>query len=210
LIRATVRLICRIYFRAEIRGLEKVPKTGPCVLAANHGCFLDPFFLGAFSPRYVYYIMALIYYRSFAHPMFRFFRTMPVDQSAGSLKALRAGTTILAKGDTLGIFPEGRVNDDGRLQKPQTGVVFLAKQSGATVVPVAIKGNREALPRGQWFPAPKKITLIVGTPFTVDRKASKKELAEQTDSLMEELAKLLELPPPPKCAGDDVDANNPT
>lgn len=200
LIRGVARLLTRVYFRAEIKGLEKIPRKGPVIIAANHACFLDPIFLGAFSPRYAYYIMARSYYRTPAHPVFRFFRTVPVELGEGNLKALRVGVNILKRGDALGIFPEGRVSDDGQLQRPQTGALFLARQSGATVVPVAIKGNHAAMPRQAKFPLPRKVTLLVGEPFKVSPKATKAEMLERADRLMAELAELLELPAPPSAA----------
>jgi 1-acyl-sn-glycerol-3-phosphate acyltransferase len=96
------------------------------------------------------------------------------------------------------MFPEGHVSDDGKLQEPKSGALFLAQRGGATVVPVAIKGNTVAFPRWYTFPRPRKITVIITEPFTIPKDASREEVAAATDRVMEQIAKALELPPPPK------------
>jgi 1-acyl-sn-glycerol-3-phosphate acyltransferase len=65
-------------------------------------------------------------------------------------------------------------------------------------VPVAIKGNTAAFPRWYKFPRPRKITVIVTEPFTIPKDASREEVAAATDRVMEQIAKVLGVPPPPK------------
>ena len=196
-LRFSSRTIFKILFRYEVIGAENIPATGPVVLCANHASFIDPLLLGCSTQRLVQYIMYASYYRSFAHPVFRFLRCIPVDERGGTA-ALKAGMRSLKQGACVGIFPEGRVSADGNLQPPQGGVLFLAQRSGAPVVPVALKGNHAAFPRGAWFPRPKKITVIYGKPFTVGKDISREAMADITDKMMADLAEKLELPPPPK------------
>ena len=196
-LRFSSRTVFKILFRYEVIGAENIPTTGPVVLCANHASFIDPLLLGCSTKRIVQYIMYASYYRSFAHPVFRFLRCIPVDERGGTA-ALKAGMRSLKQGACVGIFPEGRVSADGNLQPPQGGVLFLAQRSGAPVVPVALKGNHAAFPRGAWFPRLKKITVIYGKPFTVGKDISRDEMAEITDKMMADLAEKLELPPPPK------------
>jgi 1-acyl-sn-glycerol-3-phosphate acyltransferase len=82
------------------------------------------------------------------------------------------------------------------LQPPMGGALFLAQRSGATVVPIALKGNAAAFGRKHWFPRPRKITVIIGEPFQLGPDTSKEEMAQRTEQLMINLAKMLELPPP--------------
>jgi len=201
LLRTVFRLLARVWFRYEVIGVEKIPMTGPVILAANHASFIDPLLLGSSTDRIVQWTMYASYYRSLAHPIFRFLRCIPVDENS-TLAALKANIRSLEQGACMGIFPEGHVSDDGRLQPAEAGALFLAQRSGATVVPVAIKGNWEAFPRHAWFARPRKISCIVGEPFTVGKELSRKELAARADQLMADLAKILGVhPPPPPGAG---------
>ncbi|HEY3319139.1 MAG TPA: MFS transporter [Planctomycetota bacterium] len=183
-------LVIKLFFRYEVKGAENLPKTGPAILAANHASFIDPILLGCATSRIVQYTMYASYYRSFAHPLFRFLRCIPVDEQS-TLAALKANVRSLQRGACIGIFPEGHVSDDGRLQPAQGGALFLAQRSGAPVVPVAIKGNYQALPRGAWIPRPAKITVIVGTPFTVDKDLSREQVAERAQQMMVDIASAL-------------------
>lgn len=197
-------LICKLYFRMRMVGLEKIPATGPVVLAANHGSFLDPFWLGSGINRYVQYIMHASYYNSIAHPFFRMLMTIPVDDKS-QIRALKAGAEALKEGICVAMFPEGHVSDDGKLQKPKSGALFLAQRSGAVVIPVAVIGNTRSFARWHRIPRPFQITLQVGDPFTVPKDASRKEVAELTDKVMSDLARMLGEAPPPKCADDVPD-----
>jgi 1-acyl-sn-glycerol-3-phosphate acyltransferase len=198
-LRWTSKMMFKVFFRYEVIGAENIPASGPVIVAANHASFLDPLFLGCGMKRIVQYIMYSSYYRSLAHPIFRFLRTVPVDEK-GPLAALKAGKRSLDKGAVVGIFPEGRVAPDGILQEPQGGFVFLAQRSGAPIVPVAIKGNYDAFPRRAWLPRFKKVTIIVGKPIPVSKNLSKHETAEMVDRLMGEIAAMLGVPPPPRTA----------
>ncbi|HYG75304.1 MAG TPA: MFS transporter [Planctomycetota bacterium] len=191
------RFLLKVMFRVEVIGAEKVPATGPVILAANHASFIDPILLGCANERMVQWIMYSSYYRSFGHPIFRFLRCIPVDETGGTA-ALKAGMRSLKQNAVIGIFPEGRVSADGKLQPAQGGALFLAQRSGATVVPVALKGNHAALPRGAWFPRFSKIKVIYGEPFTVSKELSREQMGEVANKLMVDLAGMLELDPPPK------------
>ncbi len=196
--RGLARLLLRIIFRYEIVGAENIPESGPVILAANHASFIDPLFLGCATRRVVQYTMYASYYRSFAHPFFRLVRCISVDE-ANTLAALKANVRALGRGACVGIFPEGRVSLDGNLTAPQGGTLFLAQRSGALVVPVAIKGNYNALPRHAWIPRFfSKVTVIIGKPITVPKDASREQTEALTYELMQKIADTLGQPPPPK------------
>ena len=61
-------------------------------------------------------------------------------------------------------------------------------------------GNYAAFPRHAWIPRFSKVKLIVGDPFIVPKDISKKQYAEISDQMMEDLAKKLGLEPPPRTA----------
>ena len=199
LLRALARVILKAFFRYEPIDARNVPETGGVVLAANHASFLDPLLMGCGTGRVIQYVIYSSYYRSFAHPLFRFLRCIPMDES-DQLGALKTGVRSLKLGACIGIFPEGKVSADGKLSPPMRGALFLAQQSGAAVVPVALKGNYGALPRGAWIPRAVKVTPIYGKPFALAKDLSRKGSAELTDQLMAGLALKLELEPPPKTA----------
>lgn len=197
LARWLLRRLLKLFFRYEVVGGEHIPAGGPVILAANHASFLDPIFLGCCTERVVQYTMHADYYRSFAHPVFRFLRCISVDEKS-TLAALKANVRSLGAGACVGVFPEGHVSDDGRLQPAKEGALFLAQHSGAPIVPVALKGNSAILPRGARLPRCAKLKVLIGEPFFVAKDASREELAVLSEKLMATLAAALELEPPSK------------
>ena len=68
--------------------------------------------------------------------------SVSIEKTGGDLKkALSESVTALKNHNTLWIYPEGMKSPDGKLQKGKRGVVFLHKETGAPIVPVAIIGN---------------------------------------------------------------------
>lgn len=137
------------YFPHRKVNPELVPPKGPLIAAANHASFLDGWFLVHGFPRYP--LRMLI-----NDPWFRrsvlwklFFQqqaTLPVvaeDPVGTIVKVVRA----LERGDLIGIFPEGRISKDGKVQRGHLGFAWAAALSGVPVVPCGIWGNFEALPR---------------------------------------------------------------
>ena len=70
---------------------------------------------------------------------------------------------ILDRGDPVLMFPEGTRIRPGSLAKPKRGVGRLALETGATVVPVAIRGT-EAIRKGILI-RPHKIRVRIGAPL---------------------------------------------
>jgi acyl-[acyl-carrier-protein]-phospholipid O-acyltransferase/long-chain-fatty-acid--[acyl-carrier-protein] ligase len=111
--------------------------------------------------------------RWWVKPFLKLTRAMPLDPTKPM--ATRALINAVRGGDTLIIFPEGRITVTGSLMKVYDGAGLIADKSGAMVVPVRLKGP-EATPlsrldrtqvRRRWFP---KITVTVLEPvaLTVD------------------------------------------
>jgi 1-acyl-sn-glycerol-3-phosphate acyltransferase len=72
---------------------------------------------------------------------------------------------ILAQGDGILVFPEGRLGDrEGRLHHPlKRGTVLYALKSGVPITPVAIVGSQDLFWR-------KRLTLRFGSPLPVPRQ----------------------------------------
>jgi 1-acyl-sn-glycerol-3-phosphate acyltransferase len=155
------------YWRLRLEGaVDAVPAHGPLIVASNHASVLDPWFLGMAFPRLIRYVIDdEWYYRSPAWTaVFRAFGTEPVR--AGLPEAtVGAVCTILARGEVAGIFPEGSISRDGRLQRFRPGLAWIAARSGVPVIPVGIRGSFASLPRHRRFPRPVPVTVHVGDPI---------------------------------------------
>ena len=82
---------------------------------------------------------------------------LPVRRSGdGNYDALLAAAgPALAAGRTVVIYPEGTRSTDGRIAEFRSGAIRLARDCGVPIVPVAVLGTADVLPKGgQLLPRP--------------------------------------------------------
>jgi len=147
-------------FRPWAEGTGNVPRQGPAILASNHLSFSDHFFAPLPLPRKVVFLAKSEYFTGrglkglISKAFFSGMGQIPVDRTGGaaSERALRTGLRVLARGELLGIYPEGTRTPDGRLYRGKTGVARLALEGRAPVIPTAMVGGFEFQPPGRVLP----------------------------------------------------------
>ena len=162
--------------RLRWRGAERVPQSGPAIIAANHQSFYDPVLIGIAVPRRIVYMALARYFGGrVLGPLMQFCEALPVDESGSVPNAYRGMLKALRGRRLCGIFPEGRRTTDGRPRSPRPGVGALALATGAPVIPVSIRGAYHAWPPHRLLPRPGSIELLFGYPlhFPKDREASR-------------------------------------
>jgi 1-acyl-sn-glycerol-3-phosphate acyltransferase len=143
LLRFVAFVASRLVYRFRVRGDEHIPAEGPAIVACNHVSFVDAVLLMAASPRPIRFIMD---HRIFAIPLlgglFRLAKCIPIapqkEDPATYDAAFAAADAVLAEGDLLGIFPEGAITRDGRLQPFKGGIMKILERRPVPVVPVAL------------------------------------------------------------------------
>jgi 1-acyl-sn-glycerol-3-phosphate acyltransferase len=168
--KSALHVYCLLWHRLRIENREAVPGTGPVLLVANHTSYLDPPLIGIGCRRWVGYL-AQAGLAKFA-PLRWWLRQVGVtliDRNAPSKDALRLLAGCLAAGEVVGLFPEGTRSRDGAVGEFRSGVEFLVRRTGATVVPIGIDGAFRAFPRGRWLPRPTRIVVRHGEPWPAER-----------------------------------------
>ncbi len=189
-------------FRPSVTGLEHVPPSGPAILASNHLSVSDSFFLPVVVPRRVSFLAKAEYFTGrgakgrLKAGFFRGVGQIPVDRSGGKAAegAITALGQVLARGELVGIYPEGTRSPDGRLYRGKTGVARLALRTGAPVIPVAMKGTDVVQPIGRTIPRVARVEVVIGEPLDFSRYAGMENdrfvLRSVTDEIMYELMRL--------------------
>jgi 1-acyl-sn-glycerol-3-phosphate acyltransferase len=80
----------------------------------------------------------------------------------GILKRWRA---LVSEGLSLVIYAEGTRSPDGRVAKFKAGSFLLAIEAGLPVVPVAVIGTRNVMPKGRLRTEPADVKLVVHDPI---------------------------------------------
>ncbi len=182
-----LRVWARVWLRLSIQGVSNTPLNGPLLLVGNHASYLDPPLLGCGLPRPVLYLAQ----KGLAKfpPLRWWMRKVGVgliDRNAPSKDVLRFLSDALQKGACVAMFPEGTRSNDGRVAPFRSGVEFLVRRTGASVLPIGIDGAFAAYPRGAKFPRPKKCVVRVGEAWPADRVLA----PGGVDALRREVARL--------------------
>lgn len=195
------RTIYKLYCRAQWFNAERVPTSGPVIMASNHASFIDPPLVGAGLKRDINYLARDTLFR---YPgigwLLRSWNSVPVDREGGGAAGLRAILDRLLAGGGIILFPEGTRTKDGKLQPARSGIGLTVIKSNALVVPVRVFGTYEAFGRHKKFPLPFRISVKYGKPmmFAALRaeakscsKARLKEIYQQVaNEIMEAISKL--------------------
>ncbi len=166
--------------RFRVTGRKNVPRTGAVILASNHISDADPLLIGAATLRPTGYMAKReLWQIGWLAPILDLVGSFPVDPGAPDRAALRKSEGILARGEALVVFPEGRIAPDGQLAALLPGVLQLALKSGATIVPVGLAGAGQIVPYGELVPRPTmgRVRVHYGAPIELDdlRELPKRE-----------------------------------
>jgi len=210
-LRWVMRTLTRVYlvglFRVE--GAENVPRTGAMIVCPNHFGTLDPPMVPAFLPRGDSWNMAKSEYfkKAWMRWLFTAYQAFPVVRHTADRVALRRSFDLLTAGQVLIMYPEGTRVEAGVLSKPEPGAGFIAQKADCPVLPVAVTGTRECLPKGKLWPRRVPVTVRFGKPFMVrQRRASGDRVSheEAADAIMLKIAELL--PADKRGAYSDLDS----
>src|SRR6185436_2860315 len=78
---------------------------------------------------------------------------------------LRQWRALVSDGLSLIIYAEGTRSRDGRVGRFKGGSFLLAIQAGLPIVPVAVIGTRQVMPKGRLRTEPADVTLVVHDPI---------------------------------------------
>ena len=131
------------YLRLTRTGREWIPSEGPVLIVANHRSFLDPFLIGTMlrAGRPLNFMGKA---ELFARPRAGWYVSrcgcFPVRRGESDPEAMETARRVLEGGGVLVIFPEGTRLRAGGLGDPRRGAFRMAIETGATVVPMCVRG----------------------------------------------------------------------
>lgn len=189
--------IVKLIWIKKIEGIENIPKTGSCIVAANHSSYFDFISLIAVLPRRVYFLAGEVFFKKWWwYPLVKLTGQIMVDRkNSNKEEVYKKVFFVLEGGNILGIFPEGTRSADGKIGKTFTGVAKFAIKSKLPVVPVGITGAYEVMSRyDKWPKLKKNIEIKIGKPIYFEGHHEKTDneiiLREITDKIMEKIKNL--------------------
>jgi long-chain acyl-CoA synthetase len=182
LVSRLIQVIALDRFDLHVRGLEKLPRSGPYIISSNHESYLDPAILASVLPPPVFdRVFAVgtseIFGQGFMLRLARSLRTVVVDPDANLIPAMRAGAFGLRQGRPLIFYPEGERSIDGTPRIFKKGAAILSVHLQVPIVPVAIEGFYEAWPRNRPFQGFKPLKIVFGDPILPPPQSEASEAA---------------------------------
>lgn len=139
-VRKLVQVFYRALYRVRVIGLERLPRSGPTIIAANHISMHDPVILSAFLNHPICFMAKEELFRvPFVSWLIKRCGAFPVSRNRVGIAAIRHSMRLLSAGRVVGIFPEGTRNPRGLPLEAKPGVGFIAtKVPDVCIVPMAI------------------------------------------------------------------------
>lgn len=150
------------------KNLQPPKKDQPYIYMFNHCSMFDQFMIGAYVEHYLTAVAAV---EIFKYPLWghvlRKYGIIPIHRKKlkKALNSLSLAEDKLRQGDSLIIAPEGTRTINGELGLFKKGPFHLAKNSGATIIPVGLVGAFEAKNKTDWRIRPGRLTIIFGKPI---------------------------------------------
>jgi len=204
---STIKGLTRLLCRVDDGQLSRVPNQGPLLIVSNHINFLEvPLLYTHLQPRQVTgFAKAETWDNPAMGFLFDRWQAIPLRRGEVDINAMRLALNALREGKILAVAPEGTRSGHGHLGRGHPGVVMIALQSGAPLLPIVYYGN-EHFKRNLSHLQRTDFRINVGNPFLLDSrgvKVSRQVRRQMTDEIMYQLATLL----PPANRGYYSDLN---
>ncbi|MBI5555595.1 MAG: MFS transporter [Elusimicrobia bacterium] len=188
IVRMILKILMKLFFNFKVTGRKNVPYAKKIIFAGNHTSLIDGVALMCAFPDKIYFLAAdSLFKRKFLGWCAKQLGYLPVKRGGLNKDSIKESVKIMNEGYSIGIFPEGRITEDGRLVAGKAGVALIAKLTGAKIVPFALEGAFEAWPLGEKYPKRFPVELRFGEPIV---PGENKELEALTAEIMKDIGQI--------------------
>jgi 1-acyl-sn-glycerol-3-phosphate acyltransferase len=192
-----LRIVTGLIAKVEIDGLEKIPRSGGCVIAGNHIGRLEVLLFYVVLRRSDVIMIAAEKYQKYA--IFRWLArqldVVFVDRYNADMRTVREVLKRLKKGMAFAVAPEGTRSKTASLQPARPGTAYIASKAGVPIFPVGITGTEDRLVKENLKRLRRtRVYARVGEPFMVPplpREDRDGALEAYTNEIMCRIAALL-------------------
>ena len=176
--------------RVVVHGRDRIPTDRPCIFMANHVSNLDPPVLLPLIPGHTSVLLKSSLMRiPILGTAMRMGKFVPVERGStqeAARRSVNAAAEAVRSGLHLVVFPEGTRSRDGRLAAFKKGPFFLAEQTHAPIIPVAIAGTEQLLRKGSNSIHPGTVSLTYLPLIDPKNFATREALMDAVHTAMEQ------------------------
>ncbi|GAB4328402.1 MAG: hypothetical protein Kow0010_12320 [Dehalococcoidia bacterium] len=175
----------RMLYGLEVRGQERLDgNEGPFLVVCNHNMHMDSWIVLWSLPPHVRYNIGIAaaasdifgnrlrgFLASFLGNAFPF-----TNAGAGVRQSLEHIAELLEEGESVLLYPEGKLTVCGPMQPFGNGASWVAVRTGVQVLPLRIDVLRPGFREGKWLPNPRaRVRMNIGEPFRIAAGTSYEE-----------------------------------
>jgi 1-acyl-sn-glycerol-3-phosphate acyltransferase len=190
-----LRFVAKACLNISTEGMENFPKTGPLIVVINHLGDADAVSIVSQFPRPPDALGKIeLYDFPILGRLMHWYGVIWLHRGRPDKRALRSALDGLAEGRVIVIAPEGRYSLTGALEEGMGGAAFLARKSGAPILPIVVTGTENRNVYGGLKRLRRaRVHVRAGEMFRLEEQAGGRQeaLAGGTRRIMAALADLL-------------------
>lgn len=159
--------IMPIFYKIEYIGRENIPQDRNFIVAPNHISYFDPFIAGEAVRQPIAFMGKK---ELFENPILAFLldglACFAVNREKLEVSTIKTALNIF-KTDRwrLGIFPQGGIRRNRKIEKINKGFAVIAKQMKTDILPIGIIGCEEY----NWIPFKGRLRVAIGEPISYNQ-----------------------------------------
>ncbi len=169
--------------QVEVTGLENIPSGQSCIFMCNHVSNLDPPVVTPMIPGRCSVLLKKSLTRipilGTAMLLAKFVPVERGHQREAAKASVAAAADALRSGLHILVFPEGTRSLDGRLSTFKKGPFFLAMETGAPVIPIAVSGTERMMRKGSFEITPGVARMQMLAPIYPGNATNREDLLRQ-------------------------------
>jgi 1-acyl-sn-glycerol-3-phosphate acyltransferase len=164
------RLLIRLMpgWQVEVQGREHLPPDHvPMVMVGNHESFADIWAMCSLDVQFRWLSKDSIFKIPMIGHAMRWANYVSVERGRknSTMLAMQTSAERLRQGLSMFYFPEGTRSVDGQLRPFKLGAFKLARDEHVPVLPIAIHGAAELLPKHSWLPGKARVAITILPPL---------------------------------------------
>lgn len=156
------RLVSVMYFEFRCYGREHL-REGAALVLSTHQSHFDPVLVGqAFNDRLNYLARRTLFKNPAFAAFIRLLDAIELDRDRSGLAGLKETLRRLKANQKVLVFPEGTRTTTGQIGQLKPGFLAVARRSQVPLIPMAVSGAFETLPRGSVWPRRYPLRVSIG------------------------------------------------
>lgn len=169
--------------KLSVIGVENLEPGRHYIICCNHASQVDiPVIVAALPLNERFLAKRSLFYIPLFGWSMAIARFIPVDRGSSrkSRRSIEVASEKIRKGPSVVIFPEGTRTPDGELKAFKSGAFVMGVKSGVSILPVALRGTFDVVPKSTIKVTPGRVEVIVGKPIVTEGLAMKDKESVRT------------------------------